>query len=167
MKLKLLLIASLFTTSLFFAQSKVGTIDTELIVGKMPQMKDVLVRINAYAKELDSSYQIKTTAYKEKIEAFKKVEKTLTEQQRKEKIQELAALEQEMGKFRQNGTTLMKLRRDEYIRPLYKKLNEVIQEIAKSEGYTQVLTTSGNEFAFIDPNFDLTKKVMAKLGIQE
>ncbi len=50
--------------------------------------------------------------------------------------------------------------------PLYKILSDVITEIAKSENYTQILTTSGNEFAFIDNNFDITEKVMAKLGIK-
>ena len=48
-----------------------------------------------------------------------------------------------------------------------KKLNEDIKEVAKSEGYSQILTTNGNQFAYIDNNFDITKLVMKKLGIKE
>ena len=50
--------------------------------------------------------------------------------------------------------------------PLYKILGEAITEVAKAEGFTQVLTSSGNEFAYIDEAFDITEKVMAKLGVK-
>ena len=52
------------------------------------------------------------------------------------------------------------------MRPLYKKLRESIAEIAKADGYTQIITSSGNELAYIDDNFDITKKVMTKLGLK-
>ena len=45
-------------------------------------------------------------------------------------------------------------------------LGEAITELAKSEGFTQILTSSGNEFAYIDEAFDITEKVMDKLGIK-
>ncbi len=53
------------------------------------------------------------------------------------------------------------------MRPIYKKLNSIITAIAKEDGYSQILTTDRNEFAYFDENFDITKKVLLKLGIQE
>ncbi|MGG8497780.1 OmpH family outer membrane protein [Tenacibaculum sp. TC6] len=167
MKSNLILFITLLFTSLTFAQTKTGTIDTDYIIGKMPEMKEVLVRISNYAKQLDSSFQIKAKEYNDKIEAFKKVEKTLVGDDRNTKIQEIAVIEQDMGKFRKNGSTLIQLRRDEYMKPLYKKLNDAVKEIATTNGYTQILTTGGNQFAYIDERFDITKQVLAKLGIQE
>ena len=167
MKSNNILFITLLFTSLTFAQTKVGTIDTDYIIGKMPEMKEVITRINNYGKQLDSSFQIKAKEYNDKIEAFKSVEKTLADADRNTKIQEIATIEQEIGKFRQNGSTLIQLRRDEYMKPLYKKLNEVIQTIAKADGYTQILSSRGNDFAYIDERFDITKQVLAKLGIQE
>jgi outer membrane protein len=52
------------------------------------------------------------------------------------------------------------------MRPLYSKLSIAIQEVAKENGYTQVLTISGNEFVYIDEKFDITSLVMDKLGIK-
>ena len=167
MKLKITLIATLLITSLGFSQTKVGTVDTDFIMGKMPEMKDVLTRINSYGKQLDSTFQIKAKEYSDKIEAFKKVEKTISEDDKKSNINEIAVIEQEMAKFRKNGSTLIQLRRDEFMKPLYKKLNTAIQDIAKAEGYTQILSTRGNDFAYIDDRFDITSKVLAKLGIKE
>ncbi|CAM1371413.1 OmpH family outer membrane protein [Tenacibaculum xiamenense] len=167
MKLKITLIVALLIASFGFSQTKVGTVDTDFVMGKMPEMKEVITRINSYGKQLDSSFQVKAKDYSAKIEAFKKIEKTLKEEDKKKKINEIAVVEQEMAKFRKNGSTLIQLRRDEFMKPLYKKLNAAIQEIAKAEGYTQILSTRGNDFAYIDDRFDITNKVMAKLGIKE
>ena len=50
----------------------------------------------------------------------------------------------------------------------YKKIiNEVIEGIAKEKGYTQILTLTGNNFAYIDVKHDITKLVLDKLGIKE
>ena len=61
---------------------------------------------------------------------------------------------------------MIQLKRNELLRPLYKKISDAITEIAKAEGYTQILTTSGNEFAYVDERFDITQKVMDKLGVK-
>ena len=85
---------------------------------------------------------------------------------KKIKIDELAELEQGLQNNQQNGSKLIQLKRDELMRPLYKRLSTVISEIAKANGYTQVLTTTGNEFAYIDEKFDITQMVMDKMGLK-
>ena len=167
MKLKITFIIALFFIGFTNAQTKVGTVNSELIIGKMPQMKRVLQRVENYGKQLDSTFQIKATEYKEKVNSYKAEEKLMTDDDKKARIQELQKLEQEMGKFRQNGTAMMQLQREESMRPLYKKLREVIAEVAKANGYTQILTTTGNEFGYIDERFDITQLVLDKLGIKE
>ncbi len=167
MKSKILFLAITLISTITFSQTKLGTVNSDLIIGKMPQMKNVLRRVENYGKKLDSTFQIKMKEYQTKIDAYKSVEKTLSDADKKTKIQELGSLEQEMNKFRQNGTKMMQLQRDENMRPLYKKLSEVIKEVAKANGYTQVLTTNGNQFGYIDEKFDITKLVLDKLGIKE
>ncbi|MEQ6124136.1 OmpH family outer membrane protein [Pseudotenacibaculum sp. MALMAid0570] len=166
MKLRILTVA-LFLTSMFATgQTKVGSIDSDLIVGLMPETKKVLSMLNSYAKRLDSSYQIKLDEYKAKVESFQKLGKEISDNFKKIKVEELAEMEKKLQLTQQNGSKLVQLKRDELMRPLYKKLRGVISEVAKAEGYTQVLTISGNEFAYVDEKFDITKKVMTKLGIK-
>ncbi|MCG7502280.1 OmpH family outer membrane protein [Tenacibaculum sp. Mcav3-52] len=167
MKLKITFILTLFFIGFSNAQTKVGTVDSELVISKMPQMKGVLQRVENYGKKLDSSFQIKAKEYKTKVDSFKAEEKLMTDDDKKTRIQELRTLEQEMGKFRQNGSAMMQVQREQSLRPLYKKLSEVIAEVAKANGYTQILTTTGNEFGYIDERFDITKLVLDKLGIKE
>ena len=167
MKLKITFILALFFIGFTNAQTKVGTVDSELIISKMPQMKGVLQRVENYGKQLDSSFQIKATEYKSKIDSFKAEEKIMTDDDKKTRVQEIQVLEQEMAKFRQNGTAMMQIQREQSLRPLYKKVSEVIAEVAKENGYTQILTTTGNEFGYLDERFDITKLVLEKLGIKE
>ncbi|WP_299001684.1 OmpH family outer membrane protein [uncultured Tenacibaculum sp.] len=167
MKLKITFILALFFIGFTNAQTKVGTVDSELIISKMPQMKGVLQRVENYGKQLDSSFQIKATEYKTKVDSFKAEEKIMTDDDKKTRFQEIQVLEQEMAKFRQNGTAMMQIQREQSLRPLYNKVSEVIAEVAKENGYTQILTTTGNEFGYLDERFDITKLVLDKLGIKE
>jgi len=168
MKFKItLFIAILFSSLSIQAQNKVGTVDSEYILSKMPQMAAVQTRISDYGAKLDSSFNIKVKEYDAKVDAYKKAEKTMTDIVKKSKYEELANLEEDLQKFRQNGITMMQLRRSEYLKPLYKRITEVIAEVAKANGYSQILTITGNELAYLDSKFDITKLVMAKMGIKD
>ena len=167
MKSRIVLLAIIFISTVSLAQTKVGTVNSDLIIGKMPQMKSVMRRVETFGKQLDSSFNIKAKEYQDKVKSFKAEEKLMTDDDKKNRILELQNIEQEMGKFRQNGSAIMQLRRDDYMRPLYQKLSEVIAEVAKANGYTQILTTNGNQFGYIDERYDITQLVLDKLGIKE
>ncbi|WP_299123579.1 OmpH family outer membrane protein [uncultured Tenacibaculum sp.] len=167
MKFKFILFAITLFTTLSYAQTKVGTVNSDYIISKMPQMKNVIRRVENYSKKLDSSFQIKLKEFQTKVETFKTSQKSLSEEDKKNKAQEIATLEQEINNFRQNGAKLLQIQRNDSMRPLYKKLSEVIAEVSKANGYTQILTTNGNQFGYIDERYDITKLVLEKLGIKE
>jgi outer membrane protein len=104
--------------------------------------------------------------YQTKMEDFRKKEKELGKLMKKTLINELKVLEQDIQQYQNNGQKFMQLKQDELMRPLYKKLNNAVQEIAKKNGYTHILTIRGNQFAYIDKQYDITEAVMKKLGIE-
>jgi outer membrane protein len=132
----------------------------------MPETMIVAKRSKAYGAKLDSSFSIKLKEYQTKIDAFKQNEKTMEVEAKKTNYKELTELEADIKKYQLNGNKLMQFKTDELMRPLYKKLSETIQSVAKSENYTQILTISGNEFAYIDAKFDITELVLKNLGIE-
>ena len=67
MKSTITTIALIPASLLATGQTKVGTVNSELIVGLLPEMKKVVADLDLYAKELDSTYQIKVKEYQEKI----------------------------------------------------------------------------------------------------
>jgi len=165
MKLKITLLVFALASTVNFAQSKIATIDSEYIVTLMPETKKATELLQKFAKKLDSSYQIKVKDYTDKIEAYKKLDPSIGENFKKVKVKEIQELETELQKKQNTNSSLLQLKRNELMRPVYKKLSTSIQEMAKIDGYTQVLTTSGNEFAYIDEKYDLTEKILKKLGI--
>lgn len=165
MTLRLLTIALLFTSLFATGQTKVGTIDSELIVALMPELKSVNTRLTAYTKKLDSSYQIKVKEYQDKVAAFQKLG-DVSDNFKKIKVDEIAELEKGLQTGQDNGNKLIQLKKNELMRPLYKILKEAIDEVAKTNGYTQIMTTTGNQFVYIDPKYDITQTVMDKLGLK-
>jgi outer membrane protein len=167
MKSKIIILLIAFISTISIAQSKVGTIDSDYIMSLMPEAKIVMLRTQAYGAKLDSSFSLKTQNYQARVDDFKKKEKEMGELMKKTLINEIAALEQDIKKYQTNGNKLMQLKQNELMRPLYKILNDAINTVSKENGYTQVLTSTGNQFVYIDEKFDITALVMAKLGVKE
>ena len=166
MKSNITILIIALVSSISLAQTKVGTIDNDFIINLMPEAKIVVKRTQDYGAKLDSSFSIKMKEYQDRVADFKKKEKDMGDLMKKTIIKELAGLEQDMDKYKSNGSKLMQLKQNELMRPLYKKLNTAISEVAKSNGYTQVLNTNGNQFAYVDDTYDITKLVLTKLGIK-
>jgi len=166
MKSKIIFIFIAFLSTISIAQSKVGTVDSEYVLKLMPERQIVLKKSQEYGAKLDSSFSIKIKEYKVKVETFKKEEKTLGPLMKKTNLKELGELEADINKYQKNGTQLMQLNQNELMRPLYKKLSDAIKTVAKENSYTQILTLTGNEFAYIDDKFDITDSVIQKLGIK-
>ncbi len=167
MKSKIIFLSTILFTSIAIAQTKLGTIDSQYIINLMPESKTVVKMAQEYGQKLDSSFSIKMKEYQAKVDDFKKNEAEYGELMKKTLISEIQAMEQDIQKYQDNGTKLMQLKQNELMRPLYKKLNDVIDLVAKENKYTQILTIQGNEFAYMDEKYDITKLVMAKLGLKE
>ncbi len=166
MKSKIILLLVAFLSTVSIAQSKVGTIDSEYIVSLMPEAKIVLKRSQAYGAKLDSSFSIKVKKFQVKLKYLQDNKETLSDLMKKTKNKELAEMEADIKKYQQNGSQLLKLKQNELMRPLYNKLSEAIREVSKANNFTQVLTITGNQFAYVDDKFDITKLVIDKLGIK-
>lgn len=147
------------------AQSKVGTIDTEYILSRMPELSKVQEEVKTYSSKLEADLKVKVDAYQEKVAAYQKEVASLSDPMKKTKQDEIINLENEIAKFRKNGTQLVQIEQNRLLQPLYQKIGKTLEEIAKSEKYTQVLTITTSGLAYIDPNYDVTDKVLKKLGI--
>ncbi|WP_298511725.1 OmpH family outer membrane protein [uncultured Kordia sp.] len=168
MKIKHLLytFAIVFCSYTVTAQTKVGTVNINILVSKLPEIASVKSGMESYEKELQADLKAKLDAYGKEVEEANKAFATMTEENKKKKQKEIFDLENDIQKFRQNAVQLVQLRQDELMRPLYKKVGDAVAAVAKTEKYTQVFTLDGNELAYVDPAFDLTLKTATKLGLK-
>ena len=166
MKSKITFFFIAFVSTLSIAQTKTGTVNSDYIINIMPEAKTVVKLSQDYGAKLDSSFSIKMKDYQNRVKDYQNKEKEMGELMKKTLIKELTVLENDIKKYQNTGQKLMQLKQDELMRPLYKKLREAIQVVVKENGYTHILTTSGNQFAYIDQKYDITELVMNKLGVK-
>ncbi|MBT8262864.1 MAG: OmpH family outer membrane protein [Bacteroidia bacterium] len=163
--IQILLLFISFTVSAQTAQTKVGTIDIDFVLSQMPEITNVQNAVEAYGKTLDADLSTKVEGYQKLVEEYTKNDVTYTINQRKTMQDSIINSETDINKYRQNATQLITIKRDEELAPLYKKIGESLEKVAKSQGYTQVMERNSN-LVYIDNNFDLTIAVLKDMGIE-
>lgn len=148
-----------------FSQGKVGVVDIEIILNNMSEMKDVEENLQTYTAQLDLDLDKKLNDYRVAFENYKKEEASLTENQKKEKQEALIELEKEIQRFQQNGAALLELKQQEYLRPLYARIETALEKVAKKHNFTQVNQITPNVL-FLEPEYDLTPVLAEELGIE-
>ncbi|WP_405202277.1 OmpH family outer membrane protein [Dokdonia sp. LLG6352-1] len=165
-KIVLAMLVVLFTATAF-AQSKVGTVDADFILTKMPELTAANEEVKKYNLDLESQMKVKIEDYEAKVKLYQAGQAGFTDEERKTKQGEIIALEDDISKFRQNGAQLLQLKQSEVVQPLYKKIGEIVTVVAKEQGFSHILTIgNNNNFAYADPASDITMAVLAKMGIK-
>lgn len=149
-----------------YSQSKVGTIDIDYIMSKMPELNQVRDSLTAYGKDLDKDFNKKVEDYQAKLKAYTQQAETgaLSGEDLQAKQGEIYTLEDDLNKYRQNGMKMLQIKEDELKRPLYQKIAVALEKVAKAESFTQILTTDSG-LIYLEPEYDITLKVMTEMGL--
>ena len=148
------------------AQSKLGTIDADYILSQMPEIAEVNKGLETYSAELQTELDSTIRKYENLIKDYQEKSETLTEEVKKAREGDIISLENDIKGFRQKAGVMLQMKRNELTQPLYEKINTVMLEIVKEEGYTQIFHSGSNALAFSVEKADITLKVLDKLGIK-
>ncbi len=155
----------LLSLTSFAQETKVGTIDIDFVLSKMPEIKGVDQQVQDYKKGLENELQKKIEDFQLKVSAYKADEANLTINQKQVRQDSLVNLENDITKFQQNGNQLILIKQEEFMQPLYTIVGDALEKIAQAGGYTQVLLRD-NSVVYVDNRFDLTIAVLKELGIE-
>ncbi|MBZ9631185.1 OmpH family outer membrane protein [Salegentibacter sp. LM13S] len=161
-----LLIAFLCFSVLVNAQTKVGTIDTDYILAQMPEMQEVNEGLKAYDQQLQQDFQGNVQKYDTLVKTYQANAASLADDARQQSESEIIELENQIKQFRQRAQVMMQMRRNELTDPLYEKIDAAMRAVIQEEGFTQILHAGGNSLAFSAQDYDITEKVMTKMGIE-
>ena len=154
-----------------FAQTKVGTIDAEYILSQLPEIAEIDEGLKEYNQELQKNLEQSITDYEALVKDYQENYRTdvdnatFTEEEKQVKEREIIGLENDIKGFRQKATVMMQMKRNELTKPLYEKINTAMMQVVQEENYTQILHAGGNNLAFFAEEYDISEKVMRKLGI--
>ncbi|MCC4213386.1 OmpH family outer membrane protein [Leeuwenhoekiella parthenopeia] len=164
MKKFILPLVVFFVSLSAMAQSKVGTIDSDLVIASLDEVAQVQKDLEAYGADLDRQFKELVTKYQNAVKAYQDAEATATEEDKGKKQEEIVEMEQDIQRFRQNSQGLIQIKQNELMQPLYQKVGQALDAVAREQNYTQVLTLNAG-VAYFDPALDITDDVAKKLGV--
>ncbi|MDR0737760.1 MAG: OmpH family outer membrane protein [Prevotellaceae bacterium] len=168
MKRILFTLAAILGVMNIAAAQKIGYINTETILNKIPSYKTAqgqLERLSQdYQKEVEAGYQKVDELYK----AYQADKVLLTEDMKKRREDEIITKEQAVKEtqrkyFGQDGSLAKKT--EELLKPLQDKLANAVKEVATDDGYGIIIDIANNpSVVFTNPRYDISDKVIGKLG---
>ena len=163
------LVGFLFFGLNFAEAQKFGYIDTNFILGKMPEYQKAQSEI----EQLSSGWQKEVEGLQREVEmaymALKAEEVLLTEEMKAERIALIQKKESELKEYQRKVFGfggLFFLKKQELIKPLQDKVWEAVEKVAKQNRLAIIFDKSGElVMIYTDPRHDYTDFVLEELGL--
>ena len=166
--LKVALVAVCFLTVGNFAQAqtKIGYVNTQLILSLMPEVKTVKSQLDIYQKQFIDELTSMNNELQTKGKQFQAGQATMTDAVRTSKQGELQDIQKRIQDYQNDAQQKYEAKSNELIKPLSDKIHTAVEAVAKEKGYTYVLD-SGQTALVVAPESDnLEAAVKVKLGIK-
>jgi outer membrane protein len=150
-----------------FAQAKIGFIDSDTIMDKLPDAQDARARLDQMIQDWQEELNELEREFKTKFDDYDRRKLILTDQTRSEIESDLIKIEQQIGQFREqkfgtNGELFLK--QDELMKPIQNRVFNAIQEVAVEEDLDFIFDRSGDILLlYARDRFDMTQRVLEKL----
>ena len=151
-----------FTAS---AQTKIGYISTEELIGVMPEAEKADAELKEFQASLAQQGQDMMKDLSDKDSLFVRDSAKLSASMKEIKRNELIGLYQRVQGWNQQAQDMYQQKAQEKIAPLRTKAMEAIKAVAKENGYTYILDV--NSVIVGPPGDDVIGLVRKKLGIKD
>jgi len=142
---------------------KVGVVDTQYILEKMPQYKEAEARLNSQIDTWQSELQNLQSEYERKRSAFESEKVLLIGDQLKLREKEVMDLEKNIKtttSLRFGATGEIKKLRTNLVQPFQDQIWGAIKTMAEKNGIGIVLDNTSNNVLFLQKRFDYSDKVL-------
>ena len=166
-KATLIAVSLLFVGQISRAQSKIGYVDFQALIGQMPEAKTIKPQIDAYQKQFVDQLTTMNNELQTKGKAYQDQNKTMTDAVKATKQTELQDLQKRLQDYQTDAQQKVEAKSNELVKPLADKATAAVKEVAKAKGLAYVVDSSrGNPLLVSGATDDLTADVKVKLGIK-
>jgi len=159
----------LIFSGLSYGQTKIGYVDSDAIMDKLPDAQDAKQKLDVFVQEWQAELNKIENTWKTKYDDYEKRKLIMTDQSRAELEAELVKLEKQISDYREKkfGTSgEMFQKQDELMKPVQNKVFSAIKEVAQEEDYDYVFDRSGDILLlYAKDKYDITVKVLNKLKL--
>ncbi len=171
------LLVALFCGILFTANGqgadhpaqKIGYAETDYILSQMPDAKKIESELKTHGSQLENQMKAKYDDYQAKLKAYQSMPATTPDAIKADKERELAGLQENMEKFKQDAQSSYQKKQTDLLDPIYKKIAKAIEDVAKENGYSFIINpqvaNGGDVLLFNDEKYNISDLVLKKLGV--
>ena len=171
MKIKITAVLTLMLISAaVFSQQKIGYVDSKLILETLQDARDAQTNLDNLVQKWKVELQSLNDSLMIMKDDFDKKKLILTEKVRQQKEDEIKLQDKKITDFKQlkfgeTGEYFQK--QSELMKPVQDRVFKAIQDVAKEGSYDFVIDRSSQlMLLYMNDRYDLTQKVITKLGTQ-
>ncbi|MDB5031475.1 OmpH family outer membrane protein [Mucilaginibacter sp.] len=148
------------------AQTKIGHIAFDQVVGLLPELATVKTQLAAYQKTWSDQLGTLNTEYQNKLNDYQSKQATMTDAVKSLKQAELTDLGKRFQEQQSNAQQQVDAKTNELSKPLIDKVRAAVTAVAKEKGYAYVLNSTQTDLLVSPDADDLMPAVKAKLGLK-
>jgi outer membrane protein len=156
------------SSTVTFAQQKIGHIDTQEVLKLMPERDSASKVFDKFNNEITRNYEEMTVNYRNMVDVFTKQRDSLSSFIQQAKEAELVDMQGKIQNFREVAQQELDKKQQDLMAPIVEKMKKAIKEVAESNKFTYVIDTqmSGLWYLPADESLNLLPLVKAKLGLK-
>jgi outer membrane protein len=150
------------------AVSKIGFADVDYIFSQMPEFKQVESELKTTENMLKTQIQTKAQDFQKKVADYQANLNTMLDAVRQNTERELQQMQANLEKLQQDAQTTISTKQGQLMDPVYKKVSKAIEEVAKENAYTFILTSQIgglDVILYADEKSDVSDLVLKKMGV--
>lgn len=166
-----LMVAASFTASSAqdggTAIPKIAYTNADAILAALPEAKTIESELKTYEKQLSDQMKAKQGEYQKKVQDLQANAASMIPAVLEDKKQELATLEQSIYKFEQDAQQSLQQKQSSLLQPVYEKIQNGINKVAKEKGFTYVFSSEASGFPILlyaAEEFNITNLIIKELG---
>lgn len=164
--LVILVFVSFATISNGQNKPKLGHINSNDLLEKIPGRDSAKTKLEKYAKDVQSQFKGMQGELESKYNDYQANEKNMTELIKKTKMDELKDLQDRIDNFQKSAQDDMQKKENDLLKPIIDKAKKAIEDVAKENKYTYIFDSASGILLYTDPGDDILPLVKAKLGLK-
>jgi outer membrane protein len=134
----------------------------------MPESKQVETELKSTQTMLKNQIDAKAKEFQSKLADYNANLNTMLDAVRQNTERELRQMQENLEKLQQDAQTTIQNKQTQLMDPVYKKVSKAIEDVAKENGYTFILTSQIgglDVILYADDSSDVSDVVLKKLGV--
>jgi outer membrane protein len=169
----LVFLGLIMTFSAQAQELRIGYIDPDFILSKMPETAAVEQRLKNFAERKQKELIDEQTKFRQRLEMYQQKQAVISEAAKKKEESELQAMSGKLQEMERNSQIEMQQKQSELMAPLLDQIQKAIDAVSKELKLSYVFNavTSQGDYIILyasdemKQKYDITQKVMDKLKI--